>query len=56
MRCDQRIGVLLVQGFNMAVRQASMQLPEAPAELDKLIKRRLNKQSQGKHTSHLDKQ
>ncbi|KAL3138825.1 hypothetical protein ABBQ32_005660 [Trebouxia sp. C0010 RCD-2024] len=31
-------------GFNMAVQQASTQLPETPAELDGLIKDRLNSQ------------
>ena len=31
-----------VQGFNMAVQQASTRLPENPIELDLLIKRSLN--------------
>lgn len=31
-----------VQGFNMAVQKASSQLPENPADLDRLIKARLN--------------
>lgn len=32
----------VVQGFNMAVQQASTPLPENPTELDLLIKHRLN--------------
>ena len=31
-----------LQGFNMAVQQASTQLPESPAELDSLLEPRLN--------------
>lgn len=44
-----------VQGFNMAVQQASTQLPETPAELDGLIKDRLNSQLKVKTFSVVNK-
>ena len=40
-----------VQGFNMAVQQASTQLPKNPTELDHLINHRLNSDLKARHNS-----
>lgn len=41
-----------VQGFNMAVQKASTQLPQNPAELDRLIKARLNSDLKARLYTH----